>query len=289
MNALDKLFPGIPKYKALWWPIYLEPIIGSGERITIAIAIISNDGSSKVIQAIRNELLECLYGAKADHFQSLILWICESLDKNLSCGRKIQEWTPPFQGIFIGECQQAADDDIKGILRQAIRFSASLSCIALEAERSEDEQEPKKYADRWIRSIQDEVKAIDAAYLSAFSKKVQLKHADILTTYGFINEKYASNFGLLIPMRLSASLNSIKAKILDLEGLKKANLTMKPEKYELIIGIPSLDNPTLSENITKKIEQNLKFISEVAESEDIHIFAADNAKKAANHLLEQAA
>ncbi len=41
MSVLDSIFPELPTYKGVWHPIYLEPIVGSGERVTVAVVAIA--------------------------------------------------------------------------------------------------------------------------------------------------------------------------------------------------------------------------------------------------------
>jgi hypothetical protein len=36
MNSFDLVFPEMPTYQGYWQPIYFEPVVGSGERITVA-------------------------------------------------------------------------------------------------------------------------------------------------------------------------------------------------------------------------------------------------------------
>ena len=75
-------FPQIPNFKGEWRAIQLEPIIGSGERITVAISVLGQNGEHKAIQAIRPELLECLYGNKSKEMMKLIQLIIESVSNH---------------------------------------------------------------------------------------------------------------------------------------------------------------------------------------------------------------
>lgn len=144
MNTLDALFPVIPSYSGHWRTIYLEPIIGSGERIAIVVFAIGSDRRLKVAQSIRVELLDCLYGLQAGNIQSMIDWIILSLHDAYKSKGNLDNWIPPFGGVTCGAFIEAADHDIDGILKQAVRFTASLSNIALDADRTEEEEEPKR-------------------------------------------------------------------------------------------------------------------------------------------------
>jgi hypothetical protein len=289
MNTLESLFPAQPNYRGSWQTIYLEPIIGSGEKIAIAVTAIGKDKQYKVIQAIRPELLDCLYGSQAEKMQTMVDWIVDSANNEIKASNTLSEWSPPFDGVILGKEQIAADENIEGILRQAIRISASLSTLALDAEREEDEEQPRKYSENWTRSIADEMRLISPHFASHFNKKIKVSDTDILTSYGFLTEKYVSNFGLLVPSRLSASLNSMKAKLFDLESLKKSQLLVKPDKYEMIIGMPSFDDPTLSNKAVNRLQDTVKMVSELAYSENITLIQTKNAKQAAEHLIDTAA
>lgn len=289
MNTLESLFPTQPDYSGAWQAIYLEPIIGSGEKIAIAVTAIGADKQYKVIQAIRPELLDCLYGSQAEKMQAMIDWVMNSANNEINTNCTLSNWSPPFDGVKLSQEHIAADENIEGILKQAIRISASLSTLALDAEREDDEEQPSKYSENWTRSIADEIRLISPHFSSHFNKRIKISDTDILTSYGFLTAKYVSNFGLLVPSRLSASLNSMKAKLFDLETLKKSQLLVKPVTYEMIIGMPSLDDPTLSYKAVSRLQDTVKMVSELANTEDINLIQAKNAKQAAEHLISMAA
>ena len=288
MNSLDSLFPALPETTGCWRPVYLEPIVGSGEKISIAVIGVSGK-SYKVIQSVRNELLDCLYGKQAENISSMITWVIESLNNQLRLKGSLEEWESPITGVEIGAETTARGSNIDDILRQAIRFSASLSTLSLDAERSDDDEQPKKYTEHWARSISTAMVDINPQLLSSFGKKVQLGETNLLTSFGFIYGEYTANFGLLVPSRLSASLNNVKAKLLDLETFKKSSLGVKPNSYEVIIESPSLKDPTLTSMSVKKIRDNFTLIEEIAHAENINVYRAESAEEAANHINEQVA
>lgn len=289
MNTLESLFPTSPEYKGSWFSIYLEPIIGSGEKITVAVIAIGADKQYRVIQAIRPELLDCLYGSQASQMQSMIDWIIESASTEIQSNETINTWSPPFDGVKLGKEYDAADENIEGILKQAIRISASLSTLALDADREDDEEQPKRYTENWTKSISEEVKLIAPHFASNFNKRLQVSDTKIFTSYGFLTDNYVSNFGLLVPSRLSASLNAMKAKLFDLESLQKSHLLIKPQKYEIIIGTPAYDDPTLSDRAINRIQDTIEMVKELAQAENINLVQAQNAKQAAKHLYDVAA
>lgn len=289
MNTLESLFPAEPSYRGHWQAIYLEPIVGSGEQIAIAVAATGGKSDCRIIQAIRSELLDCLYGSQASNMQSMIDWAIDSARKEILLNGDLNKWKSPFGGVKVSDINEAADENIEGILRQAVRFTASLSTLALDADRDDDEEQPRRYSEQWARSIAGELKQINPHLASHFKQKIRISESNILTTYGFLTEGYVTNFGLLVPTRLSSSLSVVKAKLFDLESFKKSNLVIKPRSYEIIIGTPSLDDPTLSDKSLKLLHENIEMISELAGSEGIDLYRAENAAQAAQHINKRAA
>lgn len=289
MNPLEELFPSEPTFSGTWQTLYLEPIVGSGERISVAVVATGSNNQYRIIQAIRPELLECLYGAQSQKMQGMIDWLIDSASNELKSRGKLSEWIAPFDGVKVGNLHVAADESIEGILKQAIRFSASLSTLALDADREEDEFQPKRYSEQWAISIFDEVKIINPQLSNFFKKRLKISESNVLTSFGFMNDKYVSNFGLLVPTRLSTSLSNVKAKLFDLEALKKSQVLVKPQKYEIVIGTPSFSDPTLTDTAAKKLRETIDMVTEVAASENIDLFRAENAREAAMHINDVAA
>lgn len=288
MNTLENLFPKAPAYKGVWHAIYLEPIVGSGERVTVAVAAIASQSEFNVIQAIRSELLDCLYGTQSQNIQNMINWLIESATDCIKVAGCLDNWDVPFEGVICSDPVQALDGNIDGILRQAVRFSASLSTLSLDADR-DDDQQPKTYSSRWATSIAEELRVINPQLTSFLKQKIKIGDTRIQTSFGFLNSSYASNFALLVPSNLSSSLTTVKAKILDLETFQKSQFLTKPEKYEIIIGTPSYSDPTLSDKSLSNLKNNIEFIKEIAAQEKIQVFNTDNACEAAKHISESAA
>jgi hypothetical protein len=288
MSKLNSLFPELPKFSGWWRTVYLEPIVGSGERIAIAV-LACGQNEFKVTQAIRNELLDCLYGQQSENMRSMISWVIDTIRKEFKQFNSLEKWVSPFEGVTLGNQTTARGQNLDEILRQAVRFTSSLSSLSLDAERSEDEVQPRRYSEHWSRSIAQEIKSTNPQLLPSFGQKVQLGESKLLTSFGFIHGEYTANFGLLVPSRLSASLNSVKAKLLDLETFKKSGLLARPSNYEIIIGTPADADPTLTDSSLKKLRDNIDMIGELASSEGIEVFRAESSEIAAEHIAKKVA
>lgn len=283
-------FPSMPTYQGSWQAIYFEPIVGSGERITVGLLATSDLGDFKVVRAMRSEVFECLYGINAPKISSMVDLVVASVNSTLEAYGSMESWNSPIDGVILGESKRAFAHDINGILKQGLRFSASLGSLALEAERDDiDEVQPRRYTSNFSKKIQKQIEIIDRSLVNSFNQKIKISGSDALTTYGFMNDRYVSNFGVLVPTRLSASMNTIKAKIFDIEALKKSEYLMKPQRFEVIIGTPSFDDPTLTDQTIMNLRNSLEMVEEIADKDEIRIFRAVDSTMAAQHVSKYAA
>lgn len=278
-------FPQIPNFKGEWRAIQLEPIIGSGERITVAISVLGQNGEHKAIQAIRPELLECLYGNKSKEMTKLIQLIIQSISNQSD---NLQEWKPPFEGLILSKAHHTSSKDIYGILRQAIQLSSSLSKLSLAAEHHEENisEQVKKAELRWSASIENEVITKNNNLRTFFNVSAKIGNSQIKTRFNFLTDNYASNFAVFNPHLASQSTTVIKSKLVDLERLEKAGL-FNVKQRELILGLPNFKNDvTLSDKAIKNAENYLIMYEEIASSQEIKIFKTSTPALAAKHLIQ---
>jgi hypothetical protein len=284
MNMLDNLFPASPDYKGCWHSILLEPIIGSGERITVLVVAIGNNTEFKIEQTVRRELLDCLYGTQSFKMQNMIDYLTESIEKELKQSGNLSRWTPPFAGVHLNDAIDAADHNIEGMLCQAVRFSSSFGSIPEKPKKQDDNiKQDSQGIESWTKSILKETTQRNASLAQFFNGKV--KSTSI--TYNFLTEGYAANFALLIPNnRLTEHSNMVKVKLFNLEALKSKQPNID---CEIIISTPSTNELPLSDRAINKLNEQLAIISYVASSKDIKVFQATTPKEVVEHLINIAA
>lgn len=289
--ALDlSIFPIKPMYHGKWWAVSFEPIVGSGERINAIVVARGDDGRHDVIQSIRDDVLDSLYGMKSDSIKDMLSWVKQSILMHIANDSDLDSWISPVSGFEVIKSARALDDNLPGIFRQAIRLTSSLGTLSLEAERSEeDEQSGQKQTEQWATRIFDESSILCPSLNGFFGTRVRLSGVNVYTKFGFYNDKYASNFGLIVPSRLSASINTIKAKVYDLESLKKSSMVLKPETVDIIVGIPSFDDPTIPQKTVDKMRSHQDEMTELASKEGINFISVHNAKQAAERIALKAA
>ncbi|MDD0471371.1 hypothetical protein PFI49_11225, partial [Streptococcus pneumoniae] len=66
ITADFRMFPPAPNVQAIWAPLYIEPMHGSGERIVIATAAVDGSGAFHVQATLSGRVLQCMYGDRAE-------------------------------------------------------------------------------------------------------------------------------------------------------------------------------------------------------------------------------
>jgi len=119
------LFPPMPAHNVTGAPVFLEPIAGSGERITVAVAV-SGEIGSRVVQILQPDKARCLVGDQADALLGIVYLGVKSLRRHLNMGGALDAWRPPSAGLFLGELRHGYGTDLKSVVRMLARDHAFL-------------------------------------------------------------------------------------------------------------------------------------------------------------------
>lgn len=290
MCNLD-IFPDFPSYEANWTPIYFEPILLSGERITIAIVVTDFKGNFEIFPTLREDVLESLYGIKSKNLSNIVSQCKESIREHLKKNKSLKSWSPPFKGIFQGKLTPAADDNIFKIAQQAIQRCSSLSSLSMAAENDYEEEtkQSQKISQRWQESVIRSVLNKQPKFSEYFKVKIEIDRSKTKTQFGFLSDKSAINFGVLSGFGHSSSLNTIKARILDLEHLMNSSSLILPENYSIIIKTPQKNDVSITENIREKLSDTIYTIQDIGQKSNVSIYTVENSEMAADKLIKIAA
>lgn len=275
--------PSTPSHIATILPVYFEPMLGSGERLTIAIGAISEDGKiNDVQQVIRQDVLECMYGKQAKGIQNFIEIVVEDLRESIREGKSFSDWTPPLNGIFKGPERKEAADRWEDIFKHASLLHSSLSEYIQKTVDERIEKWPLR-----IKRILEKEKPDLAKYINT---KVQITQNGLPLQIGFIYNKYAANFGFLggLPSQVSGSMSFIRSKLWELSQIKQGTLLFAPDEIELILG-ESHSQQDLTSRQSKRIKDAVEEIEFEAKRVEIKITKVKDENEAVSRILTKVA
>lgn len=132
-------FPSSDDYiRCQWAPIIIEPILGSGERLTIGVAV-TNETGFFVKSANAFSRLECLYGNMAGTVIFAAKASLEALETDLA-ERGVDALTSPetaFASVFVGEIRDGEGNSLEAVANYWLSASSSLVVLNETGEISE--------------------------------------------------------------------------------------------------------------------------------------------------------
>lgn len=239
-SEINAMFPELPGYEAEWAPVYWEPIMLSGERITALVAAVSQAGEMMVDVVLRPGVLKVLYPGQHKKALNLLLLVKESLEDYLHTEGRLEGWTCPLSGFYMGDIFPGLSTSISGIIAQAKPLCSSLSgAIDLDQYERPDSSEYESH-EKWRGSIKGRVKEMLPRLGDCFAKSFVIMEGARKTDIDFVGPRLAANFGRIVPGNLSRSLRDAKAQVLDLAALRdQMTAVNNNEKFMLMIWAPS--------------------------------------------------
>ncbi|MEI2556493.1 hypothetical protein [Acinetobacter pittii] len=263
-------FPDAPKFRAKWKPIYFEPIVNSGERVTILI-VVKDENSIKYYEALHESVIDSLYGAKSVAFKNLVKYIKEQLIKNSG------ELNNCIEGVYPGDWHSASSADIKGIARQGLKLSASLGTLAINELHSEQE-EHDKIDQNWTSRIKGEFIKSLPQYERAFNYNYSITN-NVKIRCGFYAVQYAARFNVCT----LKTIGRMKTSLLDLKILEEHKAS---NRFDLILQVPEVDGIHITTKTRNKMNENIQLLKEQCQGSSIEVFTCENEKEGAERLIQ---
>lgn len=279
----------LPTFEALWWPVMLETVSGSGERLTVAHVVRAASGQSQVRQAIPPSTVSTLFGSAGKGMSLVIGNTVAAFQKQLDSGIPVDELQAPFGGVALGDPRDCLAHDLNEVFEVAARLGGAFS--ASQFGRTErPSAETQRAFDEWAERVREQLLATmeNQRFAASFNVPVSFierKRARV----GFLFGDYAANFGVLRPGRKSSTdARALKVKIFDLEVLRRQQgLTV--QRTELIVGCPDWSgNTVFSQREAEGLRASWEFIESEARQRRIKAVRCLGVMDAAEHLRELA-
>lgn len=286
MINFDEAFsqlPDLPGFSGRWVPVYLEPMMASGERLTVAVAALGDDGSAMVKMALHQEKIHAMYGDKAPAFTNIIETIVSSFQFHLHTKQTFDNWIPPFSGITVGASRNAMSTGILGILRQAVSMTASLSALEFD---NADVPERDEKNDRWPSQVREEVLSLHPELTDYFRRNFNTSSRSKACKIFFLSPSIAVNTGRLVPgSNISYNFDVNKSRILDLLTVKENEGSIAPRRaHELIVYRPHADEASFSVAQMKSLDEYVNALIDAGDKHEIRVTTAYSPQEASRRL-----
>lgn len=247
--------------KARWMAVHLEPITFSGERITIAVAIVPEDEAApKVISTLLPEPLEQVFGQYGKHLFNLAGNVISELQAYLSTGGPLESWEPSMQGVYAGKVIPTRNTSIQAIIKSALTHSSLFSAKGNDAAKSDA-------AERSLNRFQEEIKKLVLASREGmkvrFNQKMPLYGGKAKVSITYVGTHLAINLATLDTTLTSHSQQRDAAhrKINQLLALREIAIGHKHDHLMMGLWTPKRELSEHQEDLFDAYTTELEFAS----------------------------
>lgn len=283
-------------HRGKWRAIYLEPMVGSGERLCIG--VVAQDTDRAILAGVEQlSRLACVYGEAAQAFIYASQVALQSVEKRVCRDglESLSDWTGCMDGLKFGKMQLGAGESLEDIAHTGLMQCASLHLRTQREEEGEDDVVASQGATdhtsrRLERLVRDYAVGKQPGLEANFGKLFSVAENARPTRIGFIGTRIAANFSIVVPGRISPLVGVAKAKLWDLSTLKSNGnddlfSSAGHMEYELLLQSVSFDSPLYSERQLAQVESALLALREEADKANIRCRTMYSPEEIANFLL----
>jgi len=279
----------LPTFEAKWWPVQLETVPGSNERLTVAVVVRGMDGHASVRQAIAPPTLHSIFGDAGKGMQFVVGQTVLHIREQLDLMVHIEHLEMPFGNTYLGASRDCLARDVNEVFDIAMRLSTAFSMSAFGVQTAEKaDHEARRAFDEWTEKIRLQIVSAEwqDALKSAFNIPIQVSTRKKLRV-GFQFGSYVAQFGVLRPGRTVASdVRAIKLKLFDLDTLRREQV-IPFRRAEIVVGVqPKSDVHTKRQ--LEALAESWRYIQQEASARQVHAIQCDTAVQAAEHLHDMA-
>lgn len=278
--------------RAEWMPIYIEPMVGSGERICVGVAT-ANDTGFLVVPVVALNRLECVYGKDAEAILLAADFVVNDLRGALtkSGAAALPDWKPPMEGVYSGRIVRSAGASLEEIARTGLTICASLVERLADADEETNSATGLINVNRLEQLVKEKVLSVRPGLEQRFGRQRDLGENVRSVTIGFVGNVIAANFGVLVPQSLSVNVNNIKAKLWDLAQLREdfglpSLVASTVTRFEMLVYRPSDELPQYSRRQIKNISEAVNELEAEADKQEIRFRPYTGHDAIAEVLLE---
>lgn len=283
-------FPDLPTFAASWWPVFMETVPGSGERLTVGILVReAQSGQATVRAAFAPTLYNALFGAQAGKgMLAMVTSTLVDLQRQLDAGVAVPALEPAYGGFQLGGEHDGVARDASEMFDIGLRMSSGLGVSAFGAAAPRSSAASSQAFDDWADSVKAALLSeIGAELFHPEDFRARVKIARKTLQFGFLRDGFAANFGLLRPGSAAADCRSLKSKIFDLEALRRDRGFLPLSRADVLLGCP--DHKALSVHSHREVESfhaSMEFLGAEAMARGVTLVRCETYRDAALHIAK---
>lgn len=280
----------LPDFCATWWPLQMETIPGSGERLTVAVMARAASGQTQVRQSIAPPALTSMFGVDTGRgVQAMIGSTVIDLQRQLDAGVPPEHLQLPLGGFAFAHARDCVARDLNEVFDIAVRLTAAFGQSPFGRHTEASDSARRAFQD-WADRVQAELLDHDLRIeLTERDFNVRMQLARKAVRFGFVKPGYAANFGVLRPGHTAGDMRSLKVKVFDLEALRRDDAWALTHA-DVLVACPRRD--ALTGYTRREVDSyytSLEFIQVEAAARRVALVCCNAAAEAADHIRQRIA
>jgi hypothetical protein len=230
-----------------------------------------------------------MFGPAGKGMQAMVSAVVVGLQQQLDAGVPVPQLVPAFGGFDFAHGRDGVARDLNEVFDVAVALSAAFGQSAFGSHAEVVDTSRAAFND-WADRVQLELVEHDrriAWQQEHFQVKVKL--ATKRVQFGVLRGPYAANLGVLRPGHTSGDSRSLKAKVFDLEALRR-DTALVVQRVELLVGCPPSEAlGAFSRREVDGFHQTMEFIEHEAKQRQVPLITCQDAAMAARHIEAQIA
>lgn len=296
LNLDMSLFPSFKEsIHAKWCPIFLEPIVGSYEKLVVGVVVVSETDFHLEI-ANRLDKLSCLYGSGADGLIFAIDIATTHLQEDLSV-RGIEALSKPsfiVSAVSIGEIREAMGESLVEISKSWLSSLTSLYESETTIQFANDDLNDiiqstgiDKLSSLIFSYIQEQKVSLSAFFRKDIQEGRRRAGNNYNVLIDFSGSRLVANFGTLKAGSISRSVNIIKHRLWDLKvNRDEENETFLRRDYEMIIQVPHENDPQITRRQYTSLRDSFHALEEQADKEELRLRSLSTVEEIGQRIME---
>lgn len=288
---MNVLAPGLiasiqsaPRYP--WRPLFWEPVSGSGERLMVG-ALYEFDGEFGTARIIRDDVLDSLYGKQSAGAKNVIEHGIAIFREAARASGSLEPLGISLMGLMPGDIRVTAARSLSELLRTIALLHSSLANLDKLEELEEADAPLQEDINRRFSTEVKELTVREHPVLGQyFGRSAKLFDGGQDVRFGFCSPSVIAHFNVLHPIRLSASLRDVRARLFELQHGKAL---VQASTAALIGAVSRDDDATLSDRQRQSLREAKREIAYEAESAGAVYYPVHTAIEGSQRLIVLAA
>lgn len=282
-------------YYANVYPVQIEPLLGSGERFTVALVVIGQDGDYAVINTLPKKASSTIFGLQfGDAFYNLAQFITDDIHGWIKAGNHPVNWPPTIKGAEVGREFTTMADDLDHAKQLGAQVFSTFMAKALNEETTEEEESADTAqggAKAWSRRVKLAVLGNRSEWNPYFERTISIQHKGNTLKYSFdfVGGRLATNFAWLTPHQLGYHMRSAEANLMHLEQLRSHQADsdlIALDHYEMQVYLPRADDPNFSEDDLNRTHDKFQSLVAFGDTHQIDVIKVHTVDAARDRILK---